>query len=113
MEIEIKKHDPDVIEFTPIGELDTYTSEDFAEKLANIIDSGTMKVILNFKTITYVSSLGIGEIIQGWDRLRTKGGALRFACMSESVYKVFKLVGLTKRFEIFPSFEEALQSFQA
>lgn len=111
MDIEIQKHQDDILEIRPIGDLDTFTASDFADKLNELIDAGARKVILSFARINYVSSLGIGEIIQGWDRLRTSGGIMRFTGMSDSVFKVFKLVGLTTRFEIFCSTELALASF--
>jgi len=111
MEIEITQHHKSVLEMKLFGDLDTYTSSTFAEKLSDLIDTGAHKVVLNFCQVHYVSSLGIGEIIQGWDRLRTNGGALKFACMSEPVYKVFKLVGLTTRFEIFDDLATAISSF--
>ncbi|MBN2382296.1 STAS domain-containing protein [bacterium] len=111
IEIEVFKHHLDILEMKLSGDLDTYTSAGFAEKLSDLIELGADRIVLNFTKVTYVSSLGIGEIIQGWDRLRTAGGALKFACMSDGVYKVFKLVGLTTRFEIFSSLEDALRSF--
>jgi anti-anti-sigma factor len=111
MEIEIHKYKDDVLEIKPVGDLDTITASDFADKLGQLIDAGARKVILSFNRINYVSSLGIGEIIQVWDRLRTLGGVMKFTGMSESVFKVFKLVGLTSRFEIYLTIEETLGSF--
>lgn len=110
MDIEIQKFD-DIVEVKPMGELDTYTADAFSEKMSTIIDAGTVKLILNLEEIRYVSSLGIGEIIQSWDRVRQRGGVLKFAGMSDSVYKVFKLVGLTSRFEIFETMADARESF--
>jgi stage II sporulation protein AA (anti-sigma F factor antagonist) len=111
MEIEIQKHKNDILEIRPVGDLDTITASDFAEKLGQLIDAGARLVILSFNRINYVSSLGIGEIIQVWDRLRTSGGVMKFTGMSESVFKVFKLVGLTSRFEIYSTLDETLSSF--
>lgn len=111
MKVEVSKHNLDIVEISPHGDLTTTTSEEFAERLKIILDSGVQKAILNFAHISYVSSLGIGEIITGWDRLRMEGGIMKFAGMSEGIYKVFDLVGLTSRFEIFPDVQSALDSF--
>lgn len=67
------------------------------------LGSGNHSLILNFSDASYINSAGIASLIR-LVRLGTRGG-YRTGCYGLHYHyeKLFKMVGLTKYMEIFPS----------
>jgi stage II sporulation protein AA (anti-sigma F factor antagonist) len=88
-------------EFTPA------LSRQVAEHLAE----GKSDILLNFASVDFIDSYGIGDIVASYLAVKEKKGRLKLACLSPKIWLIFHYSGLTRILEIFDSEEKALQSF--
>jgi anti-sigma B factor antagonist len=81
------------------------------ETVANVVASGSKKVILNLKEIDYLDSSGMGEIVRSHMTIRKQGGQLNLANLSKMVSELLQATGMNKVFDIRTDEEAALSSF--
>lgn len=94
------------------GFLDAHTHHLFKARLEECLSDGTVRIVVDFKDLTYIGSSGIEVILARVQRLRDAGGDIVLSAMSPRVFKVFDLLGLPSFFRILPSEEEAAESFR-
>jgi len=93
------------------GYLDAHTFPDLEKSLREFIDGGHYHIILDFETLDYISSAGLGLLLGIHRLISQKHGSLKLANMSESLRNIFEVLGFTKIIEVFPDTETALKSF--
>lgn len=94
------------------GELDALTSPELTQFFNTQAADSYMNVVLDLEGLSYSSSAGI-RIFLGLARdSRSRGGDLRIAAVQPRVDKIFKLSKFDKIVQIFPSVDEAVQSFK-
>jgi len=94
-----------------IGRIDSSVAPKLEEELNNLISQGVIKIIVNFKEVSYISSGGLRVLLAVIKQLKTKNGDLKLYGMKPNIYKIFKLVGFTSIFKIYESEEEAVLAF--
>ena len=110
MDISIRKNDGIVIvEFE--GKLDTQTAPDAEKALAELIDQGSSKLLVNFGKLDYISSIGLRVLLATAKRLNTHQGEMRICALNEFVHDVFEISGFAKIFKICANEAEALDNF--
>lgn len=57
-------------------------------------------IILDFEEVKFFVSTFIGKVVEWWQKSNDKGGNLKIINVSEAVFDIFDLVGLTKIIEI-------------
>jgi anti-sigma B factor antagonist len=67
---------------------------------------------VNCAQLVYIASAGLGAIMGSIEEIRTNGGDLRLADLSETVLNIFEILGFTHLFRIYPSEMEAIMSFR-
>ena len=82
------------------GYLDAYTASDLEQSLADVIEKGEHKIIVNFAKLEYISSAGLGVFMAFIEDLRAKKGDIKLAAMNQKVYSVFDLLGFPMLFDI-------------
>ncbi len=95
------------------GRLDVHLSLEIEQQVNNIIDGGEKFLVFNLEGVQYLSSSGLRIFIAAMRRLKQIDGNLKLANMSESVKKIFKVVELIDLFEIFPTVNDAVNSFNS
>lgn len=94
------------------GRLDVSVANEVEEQLAELIDSGDYKkVLLNMDGIEYMSSSGFRACISTLRKLNAKEGYLKMCNIRPAVKRIFDVIELTSLFDIYPTEEEALNSF--
>ena len=90
------------------GNLDSTQSQDFKEKINEIIEQeGITEIILvDFKDVTFMDSSGLGALVLAFKAVRATGRKLVVCSINEQVRILFELTGMDKIFEIFPNQEE-------
>lgn len=112
MEIETKKlRRCDVVVVT--GRIDTSTVTSLTEALAAIKDAGRYKIVLNIRDVTFISSAGLGEMVDTQNTCKNPLhlGELVLAEVPQRIKEALDLAGLTPLFKIFDSEVEAVGSF--
>ncbi len=95
------------------GRIDSTTASQLGEALAQAIDEGNIRLVIDLKDVEYMSSAGLREIVSALKRVQnlTGTGDLRIASPSDRVREVLELAGLDEIFKIFPTQVDAVGSF--
>ena len=86
------------------------------EKIANacydLISEGYEKFILNLEKSKVVNSIGISILIEIIERILEIKGSLTFCCLTPTIAKTFKIMGLALYAGIQPTEEEAIANLK-
>lgn len=95
------------------GEIDLYTAPDLKQTLTQVIEDGATGVVMDLSATTFLDSTGLGVLIGGLKRLRSRDGALAIVNVDESIARTFEITGLDQIFTIRSSRDEALAALDA
>ena len=90
------------------GRIDTATAPVLEQAINKEIEAGQRRVLLNFSSVSYISSGGLRVLLATAKKLKTPGDKFSICSLSAEVLKVLKLAGFTSIFSIYPSEGEAL-----
>ena len=94
------------------GRIDSSTVEDLTKALAAIKEAGRYKIVLSMKDVTFISSIGLSELIDTQKTCkRLNRGELILAEAPQRIKEALELAGLTALFNMFDSETEAVGSF--
>lgn len=94
------------------GFLDAHTASQLETALGGIVQEGKYHIIVDFKSLDYISSAGLGVFMVFIEDVREKDGDIKLVGMTPKVFTVFDLLGFPMLFDILDSAEEALSKFQ-
>ena len=92
------------------GRLDAYSSNELERSISALIDNGSVRLVVNFDGVDYISSSGLRVMLASLKRLKKAEGDLKLACLKPYVKEVFDIAGFTQLFEIYEQEEEAVNS---
>lgn len=108
----IEKKVDDIIVITLKGKL---ISQEETSQLHNcikaVLERDLIKIILNLKNLSRISSLGIGAIMRAMTIVRDTGGDLRLAGLDSNVKAIFQITKLIGVIQIFDQNDQAISSF--
>jgi anti-sigma B factor antagonist len=85
--------------------------ETFKTKIADLVERGKLKILLNLANVTYIDSAGVGALVGRYVSLARQGGALKLLNLTSRSHKVMVITRLNKVFESFDDEATALSSF--
>ncbi|MFP4058206.1 MAG: STAS domain-containing protein [Candidatus Brocadiia bacterium] len=114
---EVTRHDVaaapgEVAAFRIQGYLDAHTAPRFEEALRQAIDQGQVRLVVDCGQLDYISSAGLGVLIDAYRAVEPKGGELKVAAMPPAIAEIFDILGFSKVIRSYPSVEAAAASFQ-
>jgi anti-anti-sigma factor len=77
-----------------------------------LIQAGVVNLIFDCRRLSYVASPALGILINYYKRTREMDGTTKFFGLEENILDIFRIVGLTTTFEIYPTREEALRGLR-
>ncbi len=89
------------------GEIDVYTAPKLRDRITELVDQGNLDIIIDLEQVEFMDSTGLGVLVGGLKKIRTKGGSLSLVCTQERLLKIFRITGLGKVFAIHASQAEA------
>ena len=89
------------------GDLDLATAPELRECLVKVIDEGE-RVVIDLEAVGFLDSAGLGILVGGLKRARTRGGELELVCTGQDVLKPLEITGLDRVFTIHPGRDAAL-----
>lgn len=92
------------------GRLDAYSSNELERSISTLIDNGSVRIVVNFDGVDYISSSGLRVMLASLKRLKKAEGDLKLACLKPYVKEVFDIAGFTQLFNIYEQEEEAVNS---
>src|SRR3989338_7558933 len=109
MPLHIKlQNDPEQNFFIELkGSIDSDTSIHLEEELKKVKTAGARSVSLNFGDVDYISSAGMGVLINGMKTLKERQAPFLLFDLQPQVLKVLDIMRLTSIFEVLGSRSEA------
>jgi anti-sigma B factor antagonist len=95
----------------PKGRLDMASAPAFRERVKQLVESGSLRLVIDLGDVSFVDSSGLGAVIGGLKVARQAGGDLRIARANEQVKLVLELTSLNRLLQPYESLEEALEGF--
>lgn len=105
---ELKNH---VWLITPKGRLDAFESSHLAGAIAEQIDAGHKRLIIDMSGVETISSTGFKMLVSASKRARDLKGDLVLAALNPRVREVLELIGLDLVFAIADTVDKALKRF--
>jgi anti-sigma B factor antagonist len=90
------------------GEIDLFTAPELKKTLADAIEGGATRVVVDLSETTFLDSTALGVLIGAVKRLRTRDGALAIVNTDANIAKTFEITGLDQIFTIVDSRDGAL-----
>ena len=95
MKVEITQTDNKVM-ITLEGRLDTVTSSEFEKNLTPYYSMQGVELVLDCKTMEYISSAGLRVILMTHKNITAKGGHFIIQNLSKEVRSVFDMTGFSR-----------------
>jgi anti-sigma B factor antagonist len=90
------------------GELDVNGGPRLRDALVDAIGEGGRRVVVDLEGVDFIDSAGLGVLVGGLKRARTRDGDLVLVATGVSVRKVLEITGLTRVFDLHSTREAAL-----
>lgn len=91
------------------GRLDSKTSPEFEEKISETIENGTRNMILDFESLSYISSAGLRIILKTAKELKRMEGKVVLCALQDYVREVFEISGFDSFLPIAPTVDDAME----
>lgn len=101
----------DVTRIRVDGQLTVGNRQELKATVQTGLDAGARKFLLDCTATGYIDSSGLGALVTIAKRVREAGGQIRLAGLNDDLRALFELTKLDTLFAIFPTPDEALQSF--
>lgn len=92
-----------------MGEPDTGI---FREKIAEFLEKGMKKIILDFSGVKWMNSLGLGALISAFTTVKNHSGEMVITNVTKKVESLFMITQLIKVFKHYDTVDEAISSFE-
>ena len=83
------------------------------EAIDQALEAGQRQIVLDLAAVTSMDSSGIGELVSSYTTVSNRGGHLVLSRPPAKVRDILTVTQLINVFEVFESFEEAVESFGA
>jgi anti-sigma B factor antagonist len=93
------------------GYLDAHTAPELENAFQQHLDSERYNIVVNFRDLSYISSAGLGVLMQFIEDIRKNNGDIKLTNMSSRVYNVFDLLGFPMLYEIYDEEDQAVEKF--
>ncbi|MEV6523364.1 STAS domain-containing protein [Longispora sp. NPDC051575] len=90
------------------GEIDVYTAPSLRERLVELADGGARHIVVDLEMVEFLDSTGLGVLVGGLKRARASDGTFVLVCDQPRLLKIFRITGLERVFELYPSVTDAL-----
>lgn len=101
----------DVVILRIKGYLDAHTTPSFEQMLEKVREDGALRIVIDCEHLDYISSSGLGVLVDAYRALDPQGGAVKIAAMSPAIADILDILGFSKIIGAYASVADALASF--
>jgi len=105
------RHKDNIAVFDLKGYLDAHTAPELERVFQKQIEESRYNIVVNFHELAYISSAGLGVLMQFIEDVRKNDGDIKLSNMSARVFNVFDLLGFPMLYEIYKDEKEAVDNF--
>ena len=91
------------------GELDLFTSERLREKLADVLELGGRRILVDLTGVSFMDSTALAALVGVAKTLQSSAGQMVLVADDPRVTRVIEITGLTSVFRVESSLPEAVQ----
>ena len=95
------------------GYINNIGAEKIAEACDGLIQKGIKRFILNLEKSRIINSIGISILIEVIEKVKDLEGDVAFCCVTPTVAKTFKIMGLLKASSIYDSQAQAVEAINS
>jgi anti-sigma B factor antagonist len=111
MDLELETSERDGVAILSLrGEIDVYTAPRMRQAIVDLVDAGSLNIVVDMQNVDFLDSTGLGVLVEGLKRVRTRGGNLSIVITQDKILKIFDITGLNKAFPIHSTLEDALKA---
>ena len=110
MKIDIKKLE-DVTVVYLSGDIKSTTSGEVMDKLVEVVQGGTVKMLININEVDFISSAGLRSLLVASKLLQKSNGQMKICNANDSVKRILETSGFTNLISLYPDENEALNAF--
>ena len=99
LELTVSENEGETV-LSAVGELDVNTAPELREQLAQLVNDGVRRIVVDLADVSFVDSTALSVLVSALKRLRQADGDLTLASPTPSVRRVFEITGLTRLFTI-------------
>ena len=92
------------------GRLDASSSSEFREKILQLIEDGTKKVILDCENLDYISSAGLRVVLEATKEIKRNEGKIMLCALQDYIKELFEVVQFDAFLPIGNTLEEAIKT---
>ena len=86
--------------------------QEMGQELFHLVEGeNRKKLLLNFSTVSFMSSAALGKLITLDKKVKAKGGVLKLCSIRPEIYEVFAITRLDRLFDIRKDESDGLGSF--
>src|SRR4051794_9882086 len=90
------------------GELDLYAAPELKRRMAEAIEGGKTRIVVDLTDAAFMDSTALGVLIGALKRLRLREGTLAVASDQPSILRILEVTGMDQVLEVQPTAELAL-----
>lgn len=91
--------------------LDMERSQEFKQRLDEVIDSGVSHLVLDMAAVSYIDSSGLGTVVSVFKRMPS--GTFHVSGLRPNLRTLFQITRLDKYINLFATVDEAVAAFDA
>ena len=110
MDIEMTRVGPATV-LVPKGELDMAAAEQVKRKLAELIDGGQTRLIMDLANVPFMDSSGLGALVAAMKHARAAGGDIKLCALTPDVRSIFDMTRLIKVMDVHPTRQDAASAW--
>lgn len=81
------------------------------EQIYSLLADGFVQIVVDVGKVKWMNSSGLGTLIAALTSVKSKGGDLRVASLTEKVHSLFVITQLVKVFKTYDAVDRAVASF--
>jgi anti-sigma B factor antagonist len=112
MEISTREDDG-VVVMNLSGRLDLASGSQLKETIKQYLEKGCTSIHLNLGKVEFINSSGLGSMVSIMKEIRLCKGRFTMSDLASYVHEIFEITQLSHIFEIYPTEEEALTSYNS
>jgi anti-sigma B factor antagonist len=99
-------------EVTVIGALDAHTFEQFFNTMSQLVDAGTLRIVLDLREMNYITSVGMNFLVNLRLQRKKAGGDVIIVKPTPSVLNLLDMIGFLQVLVVADTVEEAWEVFK-
>lgn len=111
IEVSDAESDPAVKVVRLAGSLEARSISSINQVVLPLIEAGNVRLAFDCSGLRYVTSPALGILINYFKKTQQRGGDTKFFGLEENILEIFRIVGLTRTFDIHPDEASAVNAF--